>query len=77
MRKEYDLSKGERGKFYHPNAEMNLPIYLDSDVANFVRLLAKTKKMEIGSLVNDWLRQDIAFIAERTVSKTEAVSPVA
>ena len=72
MRKEYDFSKGERGKFYRPNAELNLPVYLESDVAKFVRELAKAKKMEMGSLVNDWLRQDIALIAERTVSKTDA-----
>jgi hypothetical protein len=28
MKKEYDFSKGERGKFYRPASQMNLPIYL-------------------------------------------------
>jgi len=41
-----------------------------------VRELAKEKKTEIGSVVNEWLRQDIALIGERSVSKgvTNAVS---
>jgi len=65
MRKEYDFSKGERGKFYRPGVELNLPIYLDPDVAKFLRELAQAKNMEIESLVNDWLRQDIALIGER------------
>ncbi len=33
MKREYDFSKGERGKFFRPNAELNLPVYLDPDVA--------------------------------------------
>lgn len=66
MRKEYDFSKGERGKFYHPNVELNLPIYLEPDVAKFVRELARAKDVAIESIVNDWLRQDIALIEERT-----------
>ncbi len=69
MRKEDYFSKGERGKFYRPDAVLNLPVYLEPDVANFVRELAKAKKTEMGALVNEWLRQDIALIGERTVSK--------
>jgi hypothetical protein len=66
MRKEYDFSKGERGKFYRPGVELNLPIYLEPDIAKFVRELAKAKNMAVEALVNDWLRQDIALIGERT-----------
>jgi hypothetical protein len=43
MRKEYDFSKGERCKFYHPDVELNLPVYLDPDVAAFLRELAEKK----------------------------------
>ena len=28
MKREYDFSKAERGKFFRPNAELSLPIYL-------------------------------------------------
>ena len=69
MRKEYDFSKGERGKFYRPGVELNLPIYLEPDVAKFVRELAKAKNMAIESIVNDWLRQDIALIDDRTAQR--------
>jgi hypothetical protein len=37
MKKEYDFSKGERGKFYHPDAELSTPIYLEPDVAKVFR----------------------------------------
>ena len=32
MKESYDFSKGERGKFYNPTAEFELPIYLDADI---------------------------------------------
>jgi len=37
MKKEYDFSKGERGKFFRPNADLNLPVYLEPDVAKVFR----------------------------------------
>jgi hypothetical protein len=37
MKKEYDFSKGERGKFFRPDAELNLPVYLEPDVAKAFR----------------------------------------
>ncbi|MBE7468761.1 MAG: hypothetical protein DPW09_39985 [Anaerolineae bacterium] len=68
MRKEYDFSKGVRGKFYRPDVELNLPIYLEPDVAKFVRELARAKNTAIETIVNSWLRQDIALIEERTTT---------
>jgi hypothetical protein len=62
MKKEYDFSKGERGKFYHPDVELNLPVYLDPDVSAFLRELAEKKGTEIESIVNDWLRKSIDLI---------------
>ena len=29
MKKEYNFSKGVRGKFYNPEGKFNLPIYLE------------------------------------------------
>ncbi len=46
MRKEYDFSKGERGKFYDPDAELKLPAFLDPDVAAFRQELAEKKGPE-------------------------------
>ena len=31
MKKEYDFSKGERGKFYRPGGELNIPAHPASD----------------------------------------------
>jgi hypothetical protein len=62
MKEEYDFSKGQRGKFYQPDVELNLPIYLEPDVADFMRELAEKKGTEIEKIVNDWLRKNIDLI---------------
>ena len=62
MKKEYDFSKGERGKFYDPDAELCLPIYLEPDIADFMRKVAGEKDTDIEKLVNDWLRKNIDLI---------------
>ncbi len=43
MKKKYDFSKGVRGKFYNADAEFNLPIYLEPEIAEFVQKLAIEK----------------------------------
>jgi hypothetical protein len=58
MKKEYDFSKGERGKFYRPNTRLNLPIYLDADIAEFVESYAKHKQADAQTVVNDILRRN-------------------
>ncbi|MBM3262453.1 MAG: hypothetical protein FJY97_03385 [candidate division Zixibacteria bacterium] len=62
MKREYDFSKGERGKFYLPDAELDIPIYLDPEVAAFVQKAAASKGVDMEELVNDWIRKDIALI---------------
>ena len=59
MRKEYDFSKGERGKFYRPDIKMNIPIYLDEEVSIFVEKIASRKGIDRSSVVNKLLRSDI------------------
>jgi len=58
MKKEYDFSQGERGKFYHKDAEFHLPVYLEPDVQNFIIRLAKAKKTNLSDLVNQLLLKD-------------------
>ena len=60
MKKEYDFSKGERGKFYRPGVELNLPIYLDPDVAKIVRQRAQRRAATITAVVNEVLRKHVA-----------------
>jgi hypothetical protein len=35
MKKEYDFSKGERGKFFRPGVKLNLPVYLEPDLRDY------------------------------------------
>jgi predicted HicB family RNase H-like nuclease len=62
MRDEYDFSKGERGKFYNPDAQFNLPVYLEAEVLNYFTAKAKAKGVELNTLVNDLLKKDIDLI---------------
>lgn len=58
MKEEYDFSQGVRGKFYHPDARLNLPVYLDDDIAEFVQKYARWKKVDMQTIVNEMLRNN-------------------
>jgi len=73
MRTEYDFSKGERGKFYSPDAMFSFPVYLEPDVNDFMNQLADEREVDIQELVNEWLRANIRLIQSigaKEVSKT-------
>ncbi len=59
MQDEYDFSKAERGKFYRPNAKMNLPVYLDEEVLTFVQEIADKRDTDVSTVVNELLRSDM------------------
>lgn len=59
MKPVYDFSKGERGKFYQPEAVFNFPVYLEPDVDDFLSELADKKQVDLQALVNEWLRASI------------------
>jgi hypothetical protein len=62
MKAEYDFSKGERGKFYHPDAVFSFPVYLEPDVDSFLSTLADEKDTSVQDLVNEWLRMNIEMV---------------
>ena len=62
MKKEYDFSNGVRGKFYNADAEFNLPIYLEPEIAEFVKRLADEKKVDVNRIVNMLLKKDKEII---------------
>lgn len=66
MKDEYDFSKGQRGRFYTPDARLNIPVYLDQDIENWFAEKAKAKGVEVQQLVNELLRKDISLIKEVT-----------
>ena len=59
MKRQYDFSKGVRGKFYRPGARLNLPVYLDAEVLAFVQRIAKKRKTDLSVVVNKLLRNDM------------------
>jgi hypothetical protein len=62
MKAEYDFSKGERGRFYNPDAVFSFPVYLEPDVDNFLSTLADEKDTSVQDLVNEWLRMNIEMV---------------
>jgi hypothetical protein len=66
IQKEYDFSKGERGKFYRKNVKLNLPIYLEPDIRKFVEDIAARKGMDVETMVNKLIRQNIQLVKEIT-----------
>ncbi|MFH0921276.1 MAG: hypothetical protein V1913_13065 [Fibrobacterota bacterium] len=62
MKKEYDFSKGVRGKFYRPNAKFNMPVYLDDKVQQFVERIAAHKRTDVSVVVNRLLRSDMKLV---------------
>ncbi|CAG1004953.1 MAG: hypothetical protein F9K21_14665 [Rhodocyclaceae bacterium] len=62
MKDQYDFSKGQRGKFYRPDAVFRLPVYLDEKVQDYLAAKADAKGVELAELVNEMLRKDIELI---------------
>ena len=46
----------------HFSSNLNLPVYLDSEVLDFVQRVAKKRKTDISSVVNNLIRNDIQMI---------------
>ncbi|MDD5212397.1 MAG: hypothetical protein PHV62_08265 [Sulfuricurvum sp.] len=62
MKKEYDFTKGIRGKFYNENATFNIPVYLEPDNELFIRKIAEEKQMTFSGIVNQLLSKDRELI---------------
>ncbi|MBV8466407.1 MAG: hypothetical protein JO218_10745 [Burkholderiales bacterium] len=62
MRKEYDFSKAERGKFHRTDTEVHLPVYLDQPIQSRLTEIAKDKGIALTELVNALLQKDIELI---------------
>ena len=62
MKDEYDFSQGTRGKFFRAAAQLNLPVYLDTEVSAYLRKRAQSRGIDLDRLVNDLLRKDIDII---------------
>ena len=59
MKKQYDFSQAERGKFYRPDVRLNLPVYLDQEVLAFVQGIAGKRGADLSAVVNQLIRSDM------------------
>ena len=64
MKKEYDFSKAERGKFYHKGARLRLPIYLDANLQYQLQRLAQERHVQFGEIVHRLLKKEIHLTAQ-------------
>ncbi len=61
MKDQYDFSKGERGRFYRPDAVFRLPVYLDEAVETYLAKKAEAG-IELSDLVNELLKKEFDII---------------
>ena len=69
MKREYDFSKAERGKFYRAGAKMIFPIYLDATLQKQLEPFARSQGKGIGEIVNDILKNQMQLLTTLNPSK--------
>jgi hypothetical protein len=58
IKKHYDFSKGEKGKFYIPEEEIELPVYLDTKNQKYYLNIANNKNIGMSKLITIVLAKD-------------------
>ena len=66
MKREYDFSKAEQGKFYRKGAVIQLPIYLDAKVQAQVERIARKSGKDVSQLVNQVVKKEMELIEKLT-----------
>ena len=61
MKKEYDFTNAEQGRFYRPIEELDIPIYLDDEVKKFFikKMQKKPSDFSLTKVINSLIKQDI------------------
>ena len=62
MKKEYDFSKGERGKFFKEDVILNYTVYLEPENLKFIQDIADKSKSDINKIVNDLIKNNIRLV---------------
>ena len=68
MKKNYDFSKAEQGKFYRPIEELEIPIYLDKEVKEFFSKKAIDRNVRLDRVINTILRKEMQMLKEIELS---------
>ena len=69
MKREYDFSNAERGKFYRAGARMVFPIYLDAALQKQLEAFARNQGKGIDQIVNDILKNQLQLLTSLNPSK--------
>ncbi|HHE37927.1 MAG TPA: hypothetical protein ENL20_05065 [Candidatus Cloacimonetes bacterium] len=61
MKKEYDFTNAEQGRFYRPIEDLDIPIYLDKEVKKFLikNILKKDNNFSLNKIINSLIKKDI------------------
>lgn len=59
MKKEYDFLKAVKGKFYAPESEIEIPIYLNGKLQKELSKIAIEKHSNLSDVVNNILDDEI------------------
>ena len=59
MKAEYDFTNAEQGKFCRKREQLEIPVYLDRDVAKVLRAKGKGAGGDLSEVVNSILRKDL------------------
>jgi hypothetical protein len=62
MPDEIDFSAGTRGKFFKPNATLNLPVCLEASIQTYLAQRAHARGINMTQLVNEILQKDNELI---------------
>jgi hypothetical protein len=62
MKKEYDFSKAEQGKFYRPIEKLEIPVYLGKEIEGFFSKKALGKEDDLDKVVNAILRKEMELL---------------
>lgn len=62
MKREYDFSKAEQGKFHRPVDKLEIPVYLDKEVKEFLIKTASKKNLGLDKVVNTILRKEMEML---------------
>lgn len=62
MKREYDFSRGVRGKFFKKGVQIHLPIYVDSVTRKRLEHIARRKGKPVSDLVNQLLKKDVELL---------------
>ncbi|MBI3351513.1 MAG: hypothetical protein HY036_02950 [Nitrospirae bacterium] len=62
MKKEYDFSNAEQGKFYRRIEKLEIPVYLDKEIKEFFDKTASKKKIGLDKMINTILRKEMEML---------------